>query len=267
MDRNHKYYTESNRKAWNQAIPKHREAMDDKWDEMFMKTDFIYQEGEPLKELLKLGFQRKNIAHLCCNNGIELLSLKKNGAGKCIGFDICDEAIKDAKKRAEKFNLDCEFIRTDILDIPEHFFNQFDLVYITVGVLVWIPDLSGLFQNAWKLLKPNGKIFIHEHHPVGDIFPYDGEEEDPLKVKYPYFSQKVYECSEGIDYYGGTIYDSHTSYEFSYTISNLLNSMIENGFKIFKFNEYDNDIALGHQDLEKHNKKLPLSYILIGEKE
>jgi len=264
--KNSNYYTELNRKAWNHAMPRHRKVMDEKWDAMLLKKDFIFQSREELKELREIGFINKDIAHLCCNNGIELLSLKKNGAGKCTGFDISDEAILDAEKRASKFGLDCRFIRTDVLDMEKSYHDKFDLVYITVGALAWIPDLGRLFRNASNILKAGGMIFIHEHHPFGDLFPYDGETEDPLRVKYPYFNDEVLESSEGIDYYGNTVYDSPVSYEFSYTISDLLNSLIENSFRIMKFNEYERDIALGHQELEKLDRKIPLSYILIGQK-
>lgn len=265
-----KFYTEANRKAWNEATPKHRIAMDENWDKMFSQTDFIFQKNEELIALNQLIYKGKRIAHLSCNNGIELLSLKKNGAGKCIGFDISDEAIKDAQMRADTFEIDCQFVRTDVLEIDPDYNNHFDLVYITVGALVWIPDLKAYFQKAADLLVKGGKIFIYEHHPVGEMFPYDdefeGESEELLKLKYPYFSDKIWEDKTGIDYYGGTVYDSSTSYEFSYTISDMINKLISCGLSITSFNEYPRDIALGHQKLDKMGKSIPLSYILIGEK-
>lgn len=266
MTKNNRFYTSSNRKAWNQAMHRHRRVMDEKWDKLLAQKDFIIQKGQELEELKKTGFKDKSIAHLCCNNGMELLSLKNNGAGRCVGFDFCDEAIRDAIKRAQNYNLDCEFVISDVLEIPVTFYGSFDLVYITVGALVWVPDMKLLLKNAASLLKKGGIIFIHEHHPVGDIFPYDGETDNLLTAKYPYFNNDIYESSEGIDYYGGTTYDSETTYEFSYTISDLINNLIDNGFMILRFNEYEKDIALGHQGLEKLNRKLPLSYIIIAEK-
>jgi len=261
-----KKYTEANRKAWNEAMPKHRTAMNEKWDGMFSQKDFVYQKGAELEELKKLKVKGKRIAHLSCNNGIELMSLKRMGADICVGFDISDEAILDARKRADKFKIECEFVRTDVLEIPECYYDCFDIVYITVGALVWIPDLNGYFEKASKLLVKGGKIFIYEHHPFASVFPYDGESDDPLKAKYNYFSNEIGSYNDGIDYYGGTVYDSSTSYEFSYTLSDLLGFLIDTGLEIKKFNEYLFDIALGNKELEDSELKLPLSYILIGEK-
>jgi ubiquinone/menaquinone biosynthesis C-methylase UbiE len=261
-----KKYTEANRKAWNQAMPKHRKIMTEKWDKMISDPKFIFQKDEELEELNKIGVKGNRIAHLSCNNGIELMSLKRMGAEKCIGFDISDEAIKDAKLRTEKFNIDCEFVRTDIFDIPEKYYNSFDLVYVTVGELAWIPDLKGYFKKAAQLLDKNGFLFVYEHHPFAQVLPYDGEVEDHLRVIHNYFNDEIYIGKEGIDYYGNTSYKSSPAYEFSYTISDLLNAIIKNGLYLTLFNEYEKDIALVYEYLEKSDLKLPLSYILIARK-
>jgi len=144
--------------------------------------------------------------------------------------------------------------------------EQFDLVYITVGALAWIPDKRRYFEIAYKLLRPHGKIFIYEHHPFGDVFPYDDEFAGILEAKYKYFNTEIYSDDQGIDYYGGKKYESPTSYEFSYTISDLINILADTGFIIKKFNEYPDDIALGRGYLNPEEGRLPLSYIMIAEK-
>jgi len=265
MEKELKKYTESNRKAWNEAMPKHRKAMSEKWDTMFSDKEFIFQKNEELEILEKIGIEGKSIAHLSCNNGIELMSLKRMGAKKCVGFDISDEAINDARKRAEKFNIDCDFIQTDVLEIEEEYFGKFDMVYVTVGALVWIPNLDLYFDKAAKLLVESGILFIYEHHPFANIFPYE-DDKDPLKAVNSYFSDEIYQGKEGIDYYGNTVYESTSAYEFSYTLSDLFNIIIRKGFCITLFNEYEKDIALSFEKQEKAEIELPLSYILTARK-
>ncbi|MBC8384356.1 MAG: class I SAM-dependent methyltransferase [Candidatus Cloacimonetes bacterium] len=261
-----KKYTEANRKAWNQAMPKHRKVMDEKWDEMFSNPDFIFQKDEELEELNKIGIKGKRIAHLSCNNGIELMSLKRMGAIKCVGFDISDEAISDAKVRAKRFNIDCELVRTDVFDIPEKFYNKFDLVYVTVGALAWIPDLKKYFQKAAQLLSKNGFLFVYEHHPFANVLPYEDDYNGELKVVSHYFEDEIFIGKDGIDYYGLTRYDSAPAYEFSYTISKLFNAISENRFCLKTFNEYERDIAVAYKHIEKSEFRFPLSYILIAQK-
>ncbi len=263
---NIKKYTEANRKAWNQVMPYHKKAMDEKWDAMFTDPEFIFQKDQELDELNKIGIQGKRIAHLSCNNGVELMSLKRMGASRCVGFDISDNAIEEAQKRAIKFNIDCEFVRTDALEIVEEFHGKFDLVYITVGALVWIPDRKKYFEKAANLLVEGGQLFIYEHHPFGNIFPYDDEFNGELKIIHKYFNKEVWEEFGGIDYYGEESYKSSPSYEFPYTFGELLTLIAECGFSLQKLHEYPDDIALGRSYMEKQEIKLPLSYILVAEK-
>jgi ubiquinone/menaquinone biosynthesis C-methylase UbiE len=194
------------------------------------------------------------------------MSLKRMGASKCVGFDISDNAIDEAKKRSAKFEIDCEFVRTDVLEISDELYGEFDLVYITVGALVWIPDRKKYFQKAANLLTEGGQLFIYEHHPFGNIFPYDDEFEGELKVVHKYFDKEIWEEFGGIDYYGGESYESSPSYEFPYTLSDLLNLIAECGFCLKNFHEYPADIALCRDYMKNQELKLPLSYILVATK-
>ncbi len=112
----------------------------------------------------------------------------------------------------------------------------------------------------------NGQIFIYEHHPFGNVLPYDGEFDSDLKVVHNYFDTNVLEEIGGLDYYGEEEYISSPSYEFPYTVSELLNLIADNGFCLQKFNEYENDIAKCRSYMEKLEMKFPLSFILTARK-
>jgi ubiquinone/menaquinone biosynthesis C-methylase UbiE len=268
MNKENKFYTEANRKAWNEAMPYHQKKMEAEWTKRFQQKGYICQKEPELKELSKIGLKDKDIAHLSCNNGVELMSLKNMGAGRCTGFDISDNAIAEAKKRAQDVSIDCEFVRTDVLEISVEYYDSYDLVYITIGALTWIPDLSKYFDIAVKILRKGGKIFIYESHPFMNVFPWDETESDhPLKCVHPYFDEKVYQFNEGIDYVGGETYESSTTYEFMHTLSDLMMIIINLKCKINAFYEFPEDISncMGWQ--VETGLKLPMSYILIAEKE
>ena len=74
-------YTEANRDAWNEVMPKHQKAAKERWDEAFMQPSFVCLDDVELDLLERVGIHDKAVAHLCCNNGVELLSLKNLGAG------------------------------------------------------------------------------------------------------------------------------------------------------------------------------------------
>ncbi len=263
---NIKKYTQANRIAWNEAMPRHQAITKEKWDSLFSQENFILQEGIELVKLKEIGIHGKKIAHFCCNNGVQLLSLKNLGASKCVGFDISDEAIKEGIERAGKCKIDCEFVQTDIYDIPERYNREFDLVYITIGALCWFPDIKRFFNQVYNTLTPGGHVFIYEQHPFTELFPDDDSKEDSLKVVNHYFTVEPFIGHNGIDYIGNTIYESSALYCFTHTISDIIMGLINNQINLKFFEEYAHNISEVCEDLGKQDLKLPLSYLIIGKK-
>ncbi|WP_372997500.1 class I SAM-dependent methyltransferase [Lutispora sp.] len=268
MNKDNKYYTNQNREAWNEAMPKHQAASKEELDQLFSTPGYICQKDKNLLQVLeRIDVQGKDVIHLCCNNGVELLSIKNMGANRCVGIDICDEAIEEAQERAKKFNIDCEFIRSDVYDISEELYNSFDIVHITAGCIGWIPDPGGFFKIISDLLRVNGIVLIHEIHPFSEMLPFDDNNiEDRLKIIEPYFRDEpiVENCS--LDYVGGTDYAAKTHYWFVHTVSTLIMALVNNDLRIEYFSEYAKDISAGHKKQEELNAQIPLSYILIGKK-
>lgn len=260
-------YTEANRKAWNMAMPYHRKAKDREWDLKMADPSFIFQKEPELSKLKDIGVVGKDIVQLCCNNGLELLSLKRLGANRCVGFDICDEAISDGQRRSSLFNIPVEFNRENVYDIPHIYDDCFDLVYVTIGALTWLPDIATFFEIAFRLLRDGGKLFIYESHPFSMMLPWDVslETHSPELVE-SYFHDTYSSYKEGLDYYGNESYDAPEAYEFMYTLSDILNAIIANGLSITGFWEYEHDISNGLKWVENSKLRLPLSYILIAGK-
>jgi ubiquinone/menaquinone biosynthesis C-methylase UbiE len=259
-------YTEANRAAWNAAMPFHRQAMNEVWDRHFANQDFIWQKDPELAALKEMGISGKDVIHLCCNNGIELLSLKRLGAGRCVGVDISDEAIQDARNRAERFGIACEFVQSNVYEVPQNYYNSFDLVYITIGAFCWLPDLTELFKVVRALLKPTGKLFIYEQHPFTQMLPFEvkGNRNRP-ELTENYFQAGEISSNEGLDYYGNCEYESPLSYEFVHTLSDIFSAILDSGLQISKFKEYDHDISNGFAWVKNTGLSLPLSYILCAD--
>lgn len=263
--RNVKDYTESNRKAWNQIMPAHQKVNREKLDRAFKDSTYTIIKSPELEEWNQLGFKGKDIAHLCCNNGIELMSLKNMGASRCVGFDICDLAIEEANNRATSSYSDCEFVCTDVFDIASEYSSKFDIAYITVGALGWIPDIELFFTKVKDILKPNGAIFIYELHPVIEMLPTDDNQEvNPLQIIEPYFKSEPYEDTTGLDYAGKTELETTTQYWFVWKISDIMMAIINQGFNVSRFVEYSHDISETHNRNQAAGLEIPMSYILVA---
>lgn len=262
-----KAYTEANRLAWNEAMPHHQKANEDKWDIAFNTPGFVALSKREQVLLKSIGISGKNIAHLCCNNGVELMSLKNMGANYCVGFDISDDAVLEASTRSAKVGVPCEFVRTDAYEITESYHGAFDLVYISIGCFGWLPDLMAFFAKANLLLKDQGSVFIHEQHPFVEMLPTDDNEgADPLKIIEPYFKSEPYQDNCGIDYIGKVTYEALPQYWFVWTMSDIMMSIIKNGMEIIHFQEYPEDISAEHANNQNAGIEMPLSYTMISKK-
>lgn len=263
-----KKYTEHNREAWNEVMPKHQAKAKERLDQLFSKPGYICQTDQNLLRVIeRINVKGKDIIHLCCNNGSELLSLKNMGAGRCVGVDICDAAIIEARERAKKCNIECEFIHSDVFDISGQFDNFFDIVHLTAGCIGWIPDLDGFFKIIANLLRENGVVLIHEIHPFSEIIPFDHSDvQNRLEIIEPYFRDEPIVENSSLDYVGGTDYVAKTHYWFVHTISSLIMALSNNGLVITHFSEHPEDVSAGHRKQEQLNAKIPLSLIMVGKK-
>jgi len=262
-----KKYTEANREAWNEVTPVHEKNRKINLREEFKKPGFSTLDQTITGLLMEIGLEGKKVAQVCCNNGRELLSLINLGAKEGVGFDISDEALKIAEELKQISGLNVEFVRTDIYDLDNKYDKDFDLVYISVGALAWMPDLNKFFGKSISLLKPGGDIVIYEGHPFIYMLAMEDEEGyDPdnlYKIAYSYFRTEPWVNDSGIDYIGKTKYKSKINYNFTYKISDCINALINNGIEIKGLNEYSHDIGEEFDYLEK-DKLIPLSYVLIG---
>jgi SAM-dependent methyltransferase len=266
---NLKDFTESNRVAWNQAAEYHRKYWGDKLRTGFAEPGFSTLNPTVTEVLRSFPLESWHVAQPCCNNGRELLSILNLGGASGVGFDISDEFIADACELARISKHNCQFLCTDIYDIPWDFEAKFDLVYVSIGALTWLPDLERFLTMTSFLLKPGGYLVMHEQHPMTYVLGMPGDagfrEDAPYEPLYDYFRTGALQFSEGLDYYRGEQYESAPKFEFAVRMSDLLNGMIRNGIDLQELHEYRKDISNCFGYLGDH-PMLPLSFLLIGRK-
>src|SRR4029077_12690738 len=67
--------------------------------------------------------------------------------------------------------------------------ERFDLVYTGIGALCWLPSITRWADVVAGLLRPGGRLFIREGHPV--LWSMDDPRPDGLlAVEYPYFERE-----------------------------------------------------------------------------
>jgi SAM-dependent methyltransferase len=254
--------TEANREAWEEVAPRHAAHNQEKLIASFRNLNFSVLDEIETTRLNALGVEGKDVAQLCCNNGQELICVKRMGAARCVGFDGAGGFVEQARELARAANADCEFICTNVYDVAPQFHGCFDVVTISIGVLTWMPDLPGFFQVIASLLRPGGAVFIYEQHPILDML-VPGGPDDPVEWELSYFDKTPYVDTQGLDYYGGESYDAKPATSFLHTMSEAITAGIRSGMVVEHFEELPGHISCTWWNVEKQGPGLPMSYTLV----
>ncbi len=230
---------------------RHRQAEDANrvwWDALARVHVDAYKEVQLLRdgkeildeiELREVGDVRgKSLLHLQCHIGTDTLAFARKGA-TVTGVDFSAGAIACAEQLRDELGLKATFIQSNVYDLPSVLSGEFDIVYSSRGVLCWLRDLREWASIVSRFLSPGGFFYMMESHPVLNAL----EEETPgvLSFANPYFHHPEATCWEagGTDYADQSHTVEHPSYEWVWSLSDVVNSLIGAGLEIEFLNEYD----------------------------
>ena len=256
MKRERPDYTRATIASWDEAAPIHGE-INRHLDEAVRQPDFNNLNPEFQARLQAIGLAGRSCVQVCCNNGIDLISARNLGAGRCLGIDGSTAFIAQATGYGEAAGLgDIEFLASDVYDLDAGQAGEFDIAMVTVGVVNWMPDLDGFFARCARLLADGGHLVMEELHPVLGMY----EEGEPSRLEYSYFNREPFEETTGLDYFTGTRYQASPNYWFQYTLSDILTAL-GNGFTLQHFEELPRNIGNFCADLENVPANPPLAFV------
>jgi SAM-dependent methyltransferase len=226
-------FLKANRELWDKLASVHHKS--EFYDvEGFLKGN---QTLDPIEIEELSDLTGKKLLHLQCHFGMDTLSLARLGA-EVTGVDFSPEAIELAKSLSQSIGLEARFVCANVYDVPKVLDEEFDIVFTSGGVIMWLPDLEKWAKLIASSLKPGGLFYIREFHPFAYVFD-DDENVTELRVRYPYFQGK-----EPLMFEDDGTYASEEktgmmkTYEWNHPISVILNSLINNGLRIDHFNEF-----------------------------
>ena len=256
----------ANRASWNEAAAHHRGH--DQYAALlkgFAEPGFSVLDDVMTARLQAIGIAGKKVAQFCCNNARELLSIKNLGAGSVTGFDFAEEFLDQGRELAATGGIEVDFVQADINKLPADYDGRFDLVVLTIGVLGWMPDLAVFFGVARRVLKPGGRIFLYEDHPILNMYD-DREDRVPPVPDESYFRSKPFRSDNGLDYWAKEDYEAKPCYWIFHKMSDVIMGLVKTGFSIEDFEEFPHNVGTRDQ-FENLPQQLPLSYVLVGRKE
>lgn len=182
---------EENRAAWNEAAARYAREIGE--DVAYLKAGgagFCPPEYEFLADL-KDGCGRA--IHLQCAGGRDTLSLWNLGAKEVVGVDISDRMIEVARAKSAALNAPAHWYRADVLEAPHELNGTADLVYTGRGALCWLMDLDAWAAVVYRLLKPGGRLYVFDGHPILWMWDMTASEFrfDPDPQYSDYFAKQV----------------------------------------------------------------------------
>jgi len=128
--------------------------------------------------------------------------------------DISENQLANAERIAKQYGWDhsIEFVRADTMKLEGIADGEYDFVYTSNGVHVWIDDLLGMYRSIHRVMKPGGTYIMYEIHPF--LRPFD----DNVKVKRPYDAVGPYETEEEVT--------------FAWRVMDIMNAMLDAGLSV-----------------------------------
>ncbi len=95
------------------------------------------------QDLTRLGdLAGVDVIHLQCHLGTDTVGLACLGARRVVGVDFSGESVRRARSLAECCQGHIELAESNVYDAREAVDGMFDLVYASLGVLCWLPDVA-----------------------------------------------------------------------------------------------------------------------------
>jgi len=255
-------YTKANAKAWNASAPFHNQGAE--WDALvadFAKPDFSVLDSYITDALSRYDMSGKSVVQIGCHNGRELLSIDSLGAVDCLGIDISAANIEAARALNADANRGCEFLCTDIYNLPSDVREDFDLAFISIGVVGWMPEIADFFDAIARLLKPGGSVVIYETHPFLEMF--DPHCDQPLLPAFSYFHKEPFVETEPIVYDGQQHEGDNPAYWFVHTLGEVVTACVNSGFRISNLEEFaHSNREVAYAVYENQPAQVPMCFIL-----
>jgi 2-polyprenyl-3-methyl-5-hydroxy-6-metoxy-1,4-benzoquinol methylase len=234
-----------------------------------------------------------DVIHLQCHIGTDTLSLARLGA-KVTGVDLSGASLDEARRLAQRAGEDIEYVQSDVYSAPGALEDRrFDLVYTGIGAICWLPSIRRWAQTVAALLRPGGRLFIRDGHPVllSTLAMTVGAEHvdrrqqawisgpDALTpaLELPYFEQAEPLVWDDEHSYGGTAKVTQPrSMEWNHGLGEIVTAVLDAGLELTSLTEHDSvpwdalpglmalDEDVDEYRLRDRPERLPASFTLTA---
>jgi SAM-dependent methyltransferase len=228
----------ANRRNWDERVAIHMASRFydvDRW--------LATRPGPRPREIDALGdVSGLELVHLQCHFGLDTLAWADAGA-RVTGLDFSAEAVRAAEELAARARLGdrSTFVCADVFDAADVLgAGSFDIVYVSLGALHWLPSVDRWADQVAALARPGGRLYLHEIHP----FAWSLADDSPT-VAYTYFE----EDEPFADDSQATYTDADRplvnvrTYQWNHGIGEVVTALVSRGMRIDRLIEHDWTVA------------------------
>ena len=223
-------------------------ALWDEWTKIHEASDFYDLAGFKRGGVRIPDYEREEVGpvdgldllHLQCHFGLDTLSWARLGA-RVTGADFSQVAIDLARSIAVEIgHPEARFVRSNVYDLPEALEGDFDLVYTSNGVLGWLPDIRAWARVVAHFVRPGGRFYITEVHPVTMVFAEDGVAPGELVLRYPYWEHATPISIPVVGSYADreAKVQTKTEHGWDHSLGEIVTALIEAGLRIEFLHEF-----------------------------
>lgn len=232
-------YRTVNRASWDERVPAHAASPDYQLERFAADPGFLSQVVR--FDLPRLGtITGLRGVHLQCHIGTDTVSLARLGASMT-GLDFSALAVEQAQRLARRIGADAKFVQADVYSAAEVLGRgDLDLVFTGIGALCWLPDIRRWAQVVADLLRPGGRLFLREGHPM--LWALDDvRQDDLLVVRYPYFEREEPMVFDDAGTYVRTdvVFQHTITHEWNHGLGEIVTALLAAGLQITALTEHD----------------------------
>jgi len=247
-------YRTVNRANWDERAPAHAASPDYAVERFAADPAFISD---------VVAFDRPRLGdvaglrgvHLQCHIGTDTVSLARLGA-EMTGLDFSAASLAEARTLASRAEAPVTFVEGDVYDAVDLLGPRgFDLVYTGIGAIGWLPSIDRWAAVVSGLLRPGGRLFMREGHPVLYSLA-DGRTDQLLVIEYPYFEQvePLVWDEPGTYVQTDVEFQSTITHEWNRGLGEIVTALLDHGMTLTMLVEHD---SVPWEALPGQMRKLP----------
>ena len=212
MDDSHGEELAANRRNWDERVDVHVASR-------FYDVDgwLRARPGPQPRELEALGdVSGMDLVHLQCHFGLDTLAWARIGA-RVTGLDFSSEAVATARDIALGH-------------------RTFDVVYVSLGALCWLPSADRWASQVAGLLRPGGRLYLHDGHPLAWALSAES-----LVVEHGYFETEAPFVDDSDETYTDATRSlvNRRSYEWNHGLGQTVTALLDHGMRIDRLEEHN----------------------------